>query len=102
MAFCVGSGTSSAGAPLEVAFSVPRGRRLNRKMSAVDTPYEGLVVTGSRAEQRKRAAIVKSINFQSHRSAKVAASAALATIRQNVGNANLLIDRHGVGGREGC
>jgi hypothetical protein len=96
-----GSGTSNVDFPPEVVLSVPRGRWIKGKRSAVGTPYEGLVVTGSKTEQRKRVATVRSINALNHSSAKVAASAALATTRQNVGIANSMVDRFGHYGSDG-
>ena len=92
-----GDGTPSAANPREVARSVPKGQRIRSKRPAAGTPYEGLLVTGNKADQLKRLATIRDINLSNRKARKTVAVTALATTRLNVDAANDLVDRHGLG-----
>ena len=90
-----GNGTPVVHFNPDVVLSVPKDRRIFKKRPAAGTPYEALAVTGNQSEQRRRIAIIKSINAQNHSSRKVVAAKALATVRKRIGEANQLVDRFG-------
>lgn len=91
------SSTDPAPAPLVPLLCIAKGKRLTKKTNPKGTPYFGIKVYGTKAEQRRRREEVRAVKKANLSAAKTAEAMARQVVANNSGRITELVDSEGQG-----